>query len=214
MNTHVTAELLKDLYVRSANSGHGEIQMLELAGFQLASFVSHRYPARTHKNVLVICGGGNNGAGGFSAAKHLINNDHNVVVYRASQDLTEAGNHNFNILKNINANFTDNLDFSFSDIIVDCLVGHGLKGDLSEYFQQVVKSINDSTAINISLDMPSGVNPDTGDPSPVSVYAEHTVVLGVEKIGNQNKDFNGVVHVYDIGIPKKFYSELEIEYPF
>lgn len=211
---YVTAEKMKQLDNLSINSGHSLLQMLELAGFQLASFVSHRYPARTHKNITVICGGGNNGAGGLCSAKHLINNNHNVKIFLASENLSEAAKHQYNSLLSLGANFNNNLDFTGENILVDGLIGYGLKGELDEKSKKIITSVNDSAAITVSLDIPSGLNPDTGIPQPIAVMAEHTIVLAAEKEGLKAKDYTGVLHTYDIGIPRKFYEELGIGYPF
>jgi NAD(P)H-hydrate epimerase len=89
--------------------------------------------------------------------------------------------------------------------IVDALFGTGLTGEVRKPFDRVIAAINSSRAHILAVDIPSGLDCDTGQPLGPTVRAEHTVTFVAEKKGFANpsaKEWLGEVHVVDIGAPQ------------
>ena len=111
----------------------------------------------------------------------------------------------------------DTPNFDSYTTIVDCLIGYGLDGSLKPETKNIVGLINKSRAKVVALDVPSGLDVDSGEPVPVAVRADATLVLAAEKVGLAKKtalDFTGKQILVDIGIPRVAYRALNIFYPF
>jgi len=165
-------------------------------------------------NFTVVCGRGNNGGDGLAIARHLIIKGKKVRIYIAG-DLksgTEDFNINLNILKNLKAeiiNIKDEKellqlkeDLSVSDITIDALFGIGLKRNIEGLYLEIIKMINNESKQIISVDIPSGIDGDTGKPMGICVKADKTVTFHKMKKGLLNcGNYTGEIIVEDIGIP-------------
>ena len=165
-------------------------------------------------NFTVVCGRGNNGGDGLAVARHLIIKGKKVRIYIAG-DLksgTEDFNINLNILKNLKAeiiNIKDEKellqlkeDLSVSDITIDALFGIGLKRNIEGLYLEIIKMINNESKQIISVDIPSGIDGDTGKPMGICVKADKTVTFHKMKKGLLNcGNYTGEIIVEDIGIP-------------
>lgn len=215
MSISATVEQMNKLNELSINSGHTFEKMLELGGYHLARFTTHRFPTHSHKKILVVCGRGNNGGGGYVAAKHLYNAGHEVSLFQPVNEIIgEHNQKNFEILSNLSVTIQEMLDTKMGDVILDCFIGTGLSSDFSEEHAHIIKRLNESGKPIVSLDVPSGMNADTGESNSVVVRPDHTVCLGIMKKAVVDNASAGVAHVYDIGIPRLFYDEIGVEYPF
>ncbi|OGI01398.1 MAG: hypothetical protein A2Y25_02565 [Candidatus Melainabacteria bacterium GWF2_37_15] len=177
------------------------------------------------KSVLVICGKGNNGGDGFVAARHLIENSVQTTVISLFRPENLSGDALLN--HNILENFTEIIYFddipinkfkeiiSLSDIVVDAVFGTGLNSEIHGFQLDVIESINEYAEGEIvSVDIPSGVNAETGDVMGSAVIADYTVTFHSPKIGHllyPGADYCGEIMVYPIGIPE-FLSEEVKEY--
>ena len=193
------------------------LQMMELAGYHLAQLSCEKYPKA--KSVFVVSGTGNNGGGGLAAARHLANSGKEVTIFvKGKHNIKISTNRQIETLTAMGIDFVDNLSgLKNYDVILDALDGYGLKGNLRHGILKDINKINASDRPVVSLDAPSGLNVDTGDPSPVAILAKHTLVLAAIKTGLEDRTagpFTGELHLADIGIPKKAYRELRIPYPF
>jgi len=94
--------------------------------------------------------------------------------------------------------------------VVDALFGTGLKGPVRPPYDQVISAINDSLARVLAVDIPSGLDCDTGEPLGPAVRAHHTVTFVAPKAGFANPEsrhWTGEVHVADIGAPRRLLEE-------
>jgi NAD(P)H-hydrate epimerase len=93
--------------------------------------------------------------------------------------------------------------FEFNaDIIVDGILGTGISGDIREPYASAMKFVNDTNAFKLAVDVPSGLDPDTGNTSNVFVTVDVTVTFHKMKIGMpKRKDLCGLIYVEKIGIP-------------
>jgi NAD(P)H-hydrate epimerase len=168
--------------------------------------------------VAICCGKGNNGGDGFVIARHLDNRNVPVGVFLFAQpeELTGDALINYRIIAKAGLPMTIHPDASFNDVtfgaelarsawIVDALFGTGLTGAVRPPFDRVIAAINASKARVLAVDIPSGLDCDTGEPLGSTVRANHTVTFVAMKKGFANvaaKEWLGQVHVVDIGAPR------------
>jgi NAD(P)H-hydrate epimerase len=89
-----------------------------------------------------------------------------------------------------------------ADIIIDGILGTGISGTIREPYASAIKVINDSSAFKLAVDVPSGLDPDTGNTSNIYVKADITVTFHKMKVGmSKRKDVCGQIFVEKIGIP-------------
>lgn len=176
--------------------------------------------------IVICCGKGNNAGDGFVVARHLENAGLNVHVLLAlpSDSLSGDAAANFGILKRSGTPivepsagglltlWTDEL--SQADWIVDALLGTGTQGILREPFVTAINAINTSGKRVFALDLPSGMDCDSGLPLGTCVRASHTATFVARKPGFDQAEagsLTGTVHVIDIGVPSKLIQEIVSE---
>jgi len=172
--------------------------------------------AKTPK-VAVICGGGNNGGDGFVSARYLFNYGYETKVYLLKNPTEISGDAltNFTILKKIgiktkliSSNIFSNLSYELRsvDSIIDAILGTGVKGEIEGVYAEIIKLINQTNKPVISVDIPSGLDADTGYPLNECIKAKITVTMGYPKKGFLNpiaKRFLGKLVIADIGYPRR-----------
>jgi NAD(P)H-hydrate epimerase len=183
------------------NAGRGAAEMLIALGI--------------HGRVLVCCGKGNNGGDGFVIARHLGNRGVNVhtILFVRPEDLSGDALINYRILERGGYPLSVMADPDFdilkreldrSEWIVDALFGTGLSGPVRPPFDKVIEAINARQGGVFAVDIPSGLDCDTGVPLGATVRAAHTVTFVASKTGFANPaaaEWLGQVHVADIGVP-------------
>jgi NAD(P)H-hydrate epimerase len=165
-------------------------------------------------NFTVVCGRGNNGGDGLAVARHLIIKGKKVRIYIVGdlKNGTEDFIINLNILKNLTAEIINikgekellqlKEDLSVSDITIDALFGIGLKRNIEGLYLEIIKLMNNESKQIISVDIPSGIDGDTGKPMGICVKADKTVTFHKMKKGLLNCGaYAGEIIVEDIGIP-------------
>ena len=172
---------------------------------------------------VVICAGrGNNGGDGFVIARHLENRgvDARVLLFADSQKLEGDAATNYRILRASGTPVFEyqsatKLDTWAADIlssawIVDALMGTGMQGTVREPTATVIHHINNSGVPVLAVDLPSGLDCDTGQSLDVCVRATHTATFVARKRGFDApgaQQFTGDVHVVDIGFPQSLLSQ-------
>lgn len=175
-------------------------------------------------NILILCGRGNNGGDGLVAARILSQQDYNVqVIIFGRRELSKDAQVNHDILANLGLeiiylNEVDSLwdrmrNFNYS-LIIDCLLGTGIKGSVSPLMEQVINCINSQQAPVLSVDIPTGVNACTGEIMGTAVEANYTVTFVLAKLGLMVYPgciYSGEVQICDIGIPRYIIEESDIQ---
>jgi NAD(P)H-hydrate epimerase len=194
------------------NAGRGAVDVLQALGV--------RGP------VLICCGKGNNGGDGLVMARQLATRGlaANVLLFAKPEQLSEDAAAQWHIAQRLGlpaevwpedkpldeARLTAEL--ARAEWIVDALFGTGLKGPLNAPFDRVVACINGSAKRVLAVDIPSGLDADTGEPLGPTVRAVHTVTFVAPKVGYRNPAaaaWLGQVHVADIGVPLRLQSGAE-----
>ena len=183
--------------------------MMENAGASAVKRLSEKFENLDSKNILIFAGLGNNGGDAFVIARHLAGHGSNVTVVLLGlpeKIKTEEGRWNWELLekmKSIKLITGQKTNFEFNpDIIVDGILGTGITGEIREPYASAMKFINDSKAFKLAVDVPSGLDPDTGNTSNIYVTADMTVTFHKMKVGMpKRKDLCGQIFVEKIGIP-------------
>jgi len=158
------------------------------------------------KNVLVVCGVGNNGGDGFVAARHLANAGKKVAIYIVGDlaKLKDDPRINLNILRSQEtATFSRRFPklLRQSDLIIDAIFGIGLKFEVKSPMSDVIEAMNVSGKSILAVDVPSGLNADTGKPLGIAIKAKQTVTFVANKKGfAKAKKYCGKIVVKDIGV--------------
>jgi NAD(P)H-hydrate epimerase len=197
--------------------------LMENAGQTAARLLLEKYPhAGRTTEILVFAGKGNNAGDAFVVARHLLCLERKVRVFHleSHERLEGASKRNFEILKAMKAKiafletaselsaFFESASGPFT--VVDGILGTGLKGNLEGVFRDVVETINGLHASEvISLDMPSGVNGDSGAIHGTSIHADLTISFGFPKLGHflpPGAARRGQLVNVDISLPPQFHK--------
>ena len=194
------------------------VVLMENAGRAVASAILAEYPSADR--IAVICGGGNNAGDGFVIARHLISSGKDVGIHitRKKQSYKGDAKTNLDSLLEIGADVRE-LEGKLprikdTDVIVDAIFGTGLDRDVGGFYERLIKFINRQSARCVSVDIPSGLDADTGRPLGVAVRADVTVTFTPAKLGMciyPGVDYAGKLRVADITIPKLLEEGLPLE---
>lgn len=184
--------------------------MMENAGAAVARFLSEKFLDISSKKILVFAGLGNNGGDALVVARHMAGFDSDVkVILLGSPDKikTEEARTNWAILEKMNSidllisSDVSELDLK-ADVVVDGILGTGISGKIREPYASAIDMINKLMAFKIAIDIPSGLDPDTGNVSKKCVKVDVTITFHKMKIGMpKRKDMCGTILVEKIGIP-------------
>ncbi|MFD1589011.1 NAD(P)H-hydrate dehydratase [Halorientalis brevis] len=206
--------LIQDQAVLDENAaalGVPRKQLMESSGNAVAQVV--REVADPGSDVTIVAGRGNNGGDAFVTARFLTDYDVRVrLLGRPETITTDIARENWEALQRAELDAqavrdSADLDVGAPDVVVDAMLGTGVTGALREPAATAAERINDADATVVAVDVPSGVNADTGEAAGVAVNADHVVTFHETKPGLQ--DVDAEVTVADIGIPAA--AELFVE---
>lgn len=186
------------------NAGRGAVDALERLGIA--------------GPVVIVCGGGNNGGDGLVMARHLDLRGHQVGValWGDAARMSADAAANLQVLRHCDVpieRFLSDFDaarlnrlLDGADWIVDSLFGTGFRGPMRAPYAEVIAALNAAPARRLAIDLPSGLNANTGEASTPTFRADHTVTFVAPKVGFGSpaaQPFLGEVHVTDIGAPRR-----------
>jgi len=191
--------------------------LMENAG-QAVYFVIHNEFGIMGKRFIIFCGIGNNGGDGFVVARKLLSNGGIVTVFLLgdSEKLTGCAKDNFDIISTLPIQIERltsvkqiTAPLLFCDAVVDAIFGTGLTRDVGGIYKEAIELINESDATTFSVDIPSGINGDTGQIMGSAVRADYTITFGLPKLGNvlfPGFDLCGKLYVTHISFPPSLYN--------
>jgi NAD(P)H-hydrate epimerase len=192
--------------------------LMENAGRSCAELIKEKLKHISKPKVCIFCGTGNNGGDGYVIARHLINSGFKVVVVLCGERDKVKGDAkiNLDVLERLGQpieqlNLKDNdiagqvKDFAAgADMVVDALFGTGLSGQLSNEYKILIESINAQNHPILAVDIPSGLDCDTGEPLGAAIRAKYTVTFVAVKKGFTLKSsaaqWTGEVFIASIGV--------------
>jgi hydroxyethylthiazole kinase-like uncharacterized protein yjeF len=206
-------------------AGIPSLTLMENAGRSVAEFISARFPSFTQRKILVLCGKGNNGGDGFVVARHLLQMGAKPLIYLLAdpRELKGGAAVNFGrwngaggvVVPIADASALESVSrhFSGSAIIVDALLGTGARGTVEGLLLRAIDALNAREAGTsvVAVDIPSGLNADTGEVCGTAVRADFTVTFTAPKLGffyGAAAEYQGQLVVRQIGSPAELIEEV------
>ena len=205
------------------NIGIPGVVLMENAGKGTTDFYAEIFPDICHRKVLIIAGSGNNGGDGFVIARHLQyrgSSSVRVMCLKEISGLRGDALINCEIIKKLKMPILEYTGEKYlpqitgeledCDIVVDAILGTGLKSEVRGFYRQVIEAINASGKPVLAVDVPSGLDASTGKPLGVCINAVATATFGLPKIGQvitPGHNYVGKLKVVDIGIPDTVVEE-------
>jgi NAD(P)H-hydrate epimerase len=211
----VTAEEMRQMDRRTIEEvGIPGLLLMENAGLQVVNHAERRFGSWRGKRVLVLCGGGNNGGDGMVVARHAAQRGAEALVVLSADPAKVAGDAltNLRIVQKLGLPLhvlrsTEELNAIWNngwDIVIDALLGIGVTGEVRGLIGEVIHFFEGRSVPIVAVDVPSGIDADTGAVCGCAIRATLTVTFGAMKVGlavYPGAEYAGEVVVADIGIP-------------
>ena len=201
-------------------------QLMENAGKNVAEVARIVLGGVRGKEIAIICGKGNKAGDGLIAARFLSNwgaKPARVIMACHPDELIPEVRQQYGVLKSMFVeilHLTDSLRFEDvikkSDLAIDALIGYNIDGDPRGRYAEFINFANENAKKILAIDVPTGLNPDTGEPYNPCIKADATITLGLPKKGlleKRAKDFVGKLYLGDIGIPHEVFEKLGWSFP-
>ena len=223
----VTTDQMREIERRAAELGIPSEVLMENAGLAIAQEVKGWLGSAAQRQILILVGPGNNGGDGLVAARHLHDWGARVYIYLSTERGDDDPNYRLakerGIASTVASQDKDLVDLesilSSSEVVIDALFGTGKLRPLEGIFKEVLTRVRQAKeaqpALNIvALDLPSGLDADTGETDPSCIAADLTITLGYPKLGLfafPGRDKVGELVVVDIGIPQRLGEDIATE---
>jgi NAD(P)H-hydrate epimerase len=202
------------------------IVLMENAGRGATEAIAEAFPDFQKMKIAIIAGKGNNGGDGFVVARYLLNSGVNGKVYlladpKALRGEAETNSQIFQRMKGEVISVPSSKDYQKVkkelerfDLLIDAIFGTGLDAEVRGYYREVIDHLNTLQKPIVAIDIPSGLDANSGKPLGTAIRASLTVTFGLPKIGHlipPGPDYVGEVKVIDIGYPQKLVEEEKIQ---
>lgn len=215
----LSAKEMAELDRRLVEDFHMDLlMMMENAGRSLANQARMMMMGTVEeKKILVMAGKGNNGGGGLVCARNLHNWGAEIEVILASppSSLREAPRKQLDIIQRMGIIVHTDYDggISSADLIIDALLGYNQKGNPRGAVAELIRMANSSGTNILALDVPSGLDLESGDPNKPCIHATQTLTLALPKTGllkKQARLYTGRIFLADISVPRGLYREFKV----
>ena len=202
------------------------IVLMENAGRGATEVISNTFPDLQKMKIAIVAGKGNNGGDGFVIARYLLNRRISVKVYLLAdpKGLRGDAETNFQIFQRMKGEVISvpsskdyqkvKKELEKFDLLIDAIFGTGLDAEVRGYYREVIDHLNTLQKPIVAIDIPSGLDANTGKPFGTAVRASLTITFGLPKIGHvisPGLDYVGKLKLVDIGLPKKLVEEERIQ---
>ncbi len=181
--------------------GIPKIVLMENAGKAICKILKEKFDLKD-KRILIVAYHGNNGGDGFVAARHLCDDSEVDVLFVGDESkLKEEALANFKKIENnekLQMLALESVDFSDYDIIIDAIFGTGISGEIKGPLAALIKNFGEAKACKVSVDIPSGLNPDTGEKA--NVFFKPDLIITMHDIKKGLEAYKEKTVVADIGI--------------
>ncbi len=216
----VTADQMRDIDRRCAEAGLPTEVLMENAGLAVAQEVKHVLGTISGSQILVLVGPGNNGGDGLVAARHL--HDWGAKVHLHLYRRKTEGDNNLSLALERGMDHSEGenlLPLNSISMVIDALLGTGRLRPLDSVIKRILEQVRAGRAIRpqlliVALDLPSGLDADSGAIDPACLTADITVTLGFPKVGLfsfPGADKVGHLNIADIGIPESLAQDIPTE---
>lgn len=210
---------------RDAMNQYGipSLLLMEHAAYNVFSYLAKEHGG---KAVTIVCGPGNNGGDGLALARqlHSFEGTRVKVILLVPEDrLSEDGKVYYGICKKLSIpilTYEMNKEqiikeIECAEVVVDAIFGTGLSKLVAGHFFEIIEQINQSHAFKVSIDLPSGIHPETGEVLGLAVYADCTITFQMGKVGQFLYPaicYTGDLRIVDIGIPKALQMKMHCKH--
>jgi len=199
--------------------GVPSLVLMENAALRVVDVIAQRFGPLRGKRIAVVCGKGNNGGDGLAIARHL------ATRFGAEVSIGMVGNPS-ELTGDAAANYKMSLAFGLHkwsdfpnlycgiDVIIDALLGTGIKGGIEGQLGKIISSLNAADVPIVSVDVPSGLDADTGRVESACVKATLTVTFALPKFGLMvypGAEYVGELIVADIGMPRQVMAAEDVQ---
>lgn len=191
------------------------IDLMERAGMAAWNHILQTWPRS--QRILIVCGAGNNAGDGYVVARYGLENEMEIEVVALTDPETLQGDARTAAQKwlatghSVHRSISE-VDLNVWDIIVDAILGTGLDRNVEGDYFNAISTINMADPPVLSIDIPSGLNADTGLPMGVAIKAEQTITFIGKKQGlylGHGSEYRGKVEFNDLAIPIELYQSVD-----
>jgi NAD(P)H-hydrate epimerase len=186
----------------------------------IREYLPNYYEGKLYKrHIMILAGSGNNGGDGFALARHL-HEDYNIYVFWIGDEskMSEDTKANYEILKKLdvfcqkieNENELNYINWN-AECIVEAMIGFGGSEYLRGLIVPILQKVNSANGLKIAVDIPAGLNADTGKHHHDCFKADHTVTMFSPKTGlylQNGPEISGHIHIAELGAPYNLIKEL------
>lgn len=221
MKNAVTTKQMQAIENLSNELGVSYFQLMENAGTACAKKYKEINHSAIPSSVVILCGNGNNGGDGLVIARILSDWDYEVtIIFCKGEPNTEISQQMYEKVKANNEIQTFDAQqepmvslfhIKQADVIFDCIFGTGFHGQIEPSIARMIEGANQSAALKIAVDIPSGISGDSGEYSDAVFQADYTFALGaLKKVHTlpSCQHLCGTITTLDIGIPKEAIDQL------
>ncbi len=214
----ISTAQMREIEQKAIQSGMDELRLMENACSAAARLIRSKYDVAA-KPIVLLCGKGNNGGDGFVIARKLLEEGANITVIltcgkpsssNAAEMLSRILKSDARIVDLQSQPYIAENSVRNAELIVDAIFGIGFKDELPDYLRGFLGIVNQCLVPVIAVDVPSGVNADTGEYDADAIKASLTVTFTANKTGLVSKscaDMCGAVHVVSIGIDEQILNQ-------
>jgi len=204
----ITSQQMKELEEFSEAQGITSLELMENAGREFAVVIRETCEGEEWK-VIIFAGCGNNGGDSFVAARYL--SEHfpvTVLLFGEKKKMPAEAKKNFLLLDKPITIFEIRTNGELEKfhiqkdshlIMIDALLGTGIKGNIREPLASAINLFNNTPGVKFAVDIPSGLNPDTGELAEKHCQVDHIITFHDLKIGLSK--WKNITTIVDIGIP-------------
>jgi len=218
----VNDDEMREIESKALDYGIDGALMMEHAASSSYVAIKEELESLGRKKFLVLAGKGNNGGDALALARYLLESGATVkvclVLGEPSSDLAKR---NLLILTKLGVecvryakNYDLAKDIIDADVVVDGILGIGFKGQIEAELSKVIEMVNAHSKYTISIDVPTGIDANTGQISQNCIKADMTITFGFSKTGlllYPARSYCGKVRVEKIGIPQQFLESIELK---
>ena len=207
----ITGSQMASIDRRAIDSGMPGIELMEAAGQGVTRVVENLLGELQNRHIVILCGKGNNGGDGFVVARQAAQCGARVQVFTATSanEITGDAKTNFNrlppdIVQSVDRIATVQNALTNADIAIDALLGTGIRGPARGIYADLINALARTKSPIVAVDIPSGLNADTGKIEGPCATATCTVTFAQPRIGHffyPGRAQCGKLHLIDIGIP-------------
>jgi hydroxyethylthiazole kinase-like uncharacterized protein yjeF len=225
MKILTAAEMSEVDLLTTERYGIPSLTLMENAGRSVAELIGTRFPHLERRRIIALCGKGNNGGDGFVAARHLRERGASVSAYLFADPSEVKGDAAANldrwrqiagelqVVRSAEEWQRSKQALRSADVIVDALLGTGVRGKVEGLLAEVIADMNRHDPIQtvVAVDIPSGLSADTGEFAPVCVQADRTVTFTAPKLGMvllEGPRQVGQIAVREIGSPAELVEQV------